>query len=196
MIDTASDFRSDGWAMGIQRALSHFISPGGAPPPAHHNPAERSLPAYVFRISLSPSTRQSVFSSSETGSGLCRLQDLLLIERGRPWGQKSWLCHMGLPLVQGRGLGQGRGQRGAPPQQYQAEQRCDDYLTELNGLWHRENIHIPRPWEGLGVNLTLGEEEVYCRGEGPICRLRAPMLLETAAVFSPPWAIYLKPYIL
>ena len=94
----------DRW--GIQRALGDFIPRGGDPLPTPHKPALYSLPAYVFRISLSPSTRQSVFSSRETGSGLCRLQELLLVDGeglgvSNPVSAKGW----GLPLVQGRGLG-------------------------------------------------------------------------------------------
>lgn len=64
--------------MGHPEGTGRFHSSGRGPTP--HKPALHSLPAYVFRISLSPSTRQSVFSSRETGSGLCRLQDLLLVD--------------------------------------------------------------------------------------------------------------------
>lgn len=84
LMNTAMGFSKMGGteaSWGIQRALNHFLSLGGVPPTAHHNLSWYSLPAYVFKISLSPGTRQSVFSSRETGSGRCRLQDLLLAEK-------------------------------------------------------------------------------------------------------------------
>lgn len=74
--------------MGHPEGTGRFHYSGRGPTPTHRNSALRSLPAYVFRISLSPSTRQSVFSSKETGSGLCRRQDLLLVD-GEGLGVRS-----------------------------------------------------------------------------------------------------------
>lgn len=129
--------------MGRREGTGPLGDPESGPTPAPWwRPA--LLPANVFRISRSPGTRQSVFSSSETGSGRCNLQDWLLVETGRPWGQKPWLCHASLPSA--RGGGWARGTVTGPP--HNSRQRCDGHLTQPQHLRPGGAIHIPRLWEG------------------------------------------------
>lgn len=98
----------DGWqwdSLGRPEVSEPCLA-GRGPPTVHYSLPQHSLPAYVFRSSLSPSTRQTVFSSRETSSGLCRLQDLILIKEGEALGPEVLtLPHHGASISIGkRGL--------------------------------------------------------------------------------------------